>query len=35
MPGLDPGMPLVTTKEDRRVMTGDGQCRVMSVGDVM
>jgi hypothetical protein len=35
MPGLDPGMPLVTTKEDRRVMPGDGECLVMSEADVM
>jgi hypothetical protein len=35
MPGLDPGMPSVTTKKDRRVMPGDGECLVMSEADVM
>jgi len=35
MPGLGPGMFFVATKEDRRVMPGDGECLVMSEADVM
>jgi hypothetical protein len=35
MPGLGPGILFVASREDRRVKPGDGECLVMSEGDVM